>query len=282
MADITVLVPTFNEQKNIRKCIESVNGFAEKIIIIDSFSSDETKQISEGFGCEVVQGEWSTFSEKINWALENLNIETQWVMRLDADEVLGPNFARVFESTTLTADAYAIRRKFVFLEKELNFGGWGSLWDIRIWRKGHVQMENRVLDEHMNVTGELKRLNVKVLDDSYKGLPHAIEKNFESRVAFWVEKHNKYSDLEAHSFFKSRSAFGQGDYSAKVKRFLKNTVYYKTPLFIRPFVYFFYRYFFLLGFLDGRQGLIVHVLHSFWYRFLVDVKIYERQNTLDD
>lgn len=282
MADITVIIPTYNEEENIGKCIESVTNFAKKIFVIDSFSSDKTKQIAESLGCEVLQGQWSTFSEKINWALDNVYVETKWVMRLDADEVLGVNFQAVFDNTKLTADAYAIKRKFVFLGKELNFGGWGSLWDIRIWRKGHVRMENRVLDEHMNVIGKLKRLNVKVLDDSYKSLPHVLDKNYKSKVSFWIEKHNKYSDLESYSFFKSKSAVGQGDFSARIKRFCKNAVYYKTPLFIRPFIYFIYRYIFLLGFLDGRQGLIIHVLHSFWYRFLVDVKIFERIKSIND
>jgi glycosyltransferase involved in cell wall biosynthesis len=282
VADITVIIPTYNEEENIGKCIESVTNFAKKIFVIDSFSSDKTKQIAESLGCEVLQGQWSTFSEKINWALDNVYVETKWVMRLDADEVLGVNFQAVFDNTKLTADAYAIKRKFVFLGKELNFGGWGSLWDIRIWRKGHVRMENRVLDEHMNVIGKLKRLNVKVLDDSYKSLPHVLDKNYKSKVSFWIEKHNKYSDLESYSFFKSKSAVGQGDFSARIKRFCKNAVYYKTPLFIRPFIYFIYRYIFLLGFLDGRQGLIIHVLHSFWYRFLVDVKIFERIKSIND
>jgi glycosyltransferase involved in cell wall biosynthesis len=282
VADITVIIPTYNEEENIGKCIESVTNFAKKIFVIDSFSSDKTKQIAESLGCEVLQGQWSTFSEKINWALDNVYVETKWVMRLDADEVLGVNFQAVFDNTKLTADAYAIKRKFVFLGKELNFGGWGSLWDIRICRNGHVRMENRVLDEHMNVIGKLKRLNVKVLDDSYKSLPHVLDKNYKSKVSFWIEKHNKYSDLESYSFFKSKSAVGQGDFSARIKRFCKNAVYYKTPLFIRPFIYFIYRYIFLLGFLDGRQGLIIHVLHSFWYRFLVDVKIFERIKSIND
>jgi glycosyltransferase involved in cell wall biosynthesis len=221
VADITVIIPTYNEEENIGKCIESVTNFAKKIFVIDSFSSDKTKQIAESLGCEVLQGQWSTFSEKINWALDNVYVETKWVMRLDADEVLGVNFQAVFDNTKLTADAYAIKRKFVFLGKELNFGGWGSLWDIRIWRKGHVRMENRVLDEHMNVIGKLKRLNVKVLDDSYKSLPHVLDKNYKSKVSFWIEKHNKYSDLESYSFFNLNQPLAKEIFRQGLKGFVK-------------------------------------------------------------
>lgn len=136
-------------------------------------------------------------------------------------------------------------------------------------------MENRAIDEHMIVSGKLERLNVRVLDDSRKSNLDPID-GHRSVISFWIEKHNKYSDLEAKTFTTSDSIEGVSDLSAKVKRFLKNKVYYRIPLFIRPFLFFFYRYFLLLGFLDGRRGLIIHVLHSFWYRFLVDVKIYER------
>jgi glycosyltransferase involved in cell wall biosynthesis len=276
MKRVTAIIPTINEEENIEKCIKSVSELADKIVVVDTYSSDRTKEIAESLGCTVYQGNWSTFAEKINWSIQNIAIETEWVMRLDADEVLGQDFVKTWKNTPLTADAYSIKRKFVFLGKELNFGGWGGLWDVRIWKPGHVSMENRAIDEHMIVSGKLERLHVKVLDDSHKSVKSAANDDHRSIISFWIEKHNKYSDLEAKAFRSFDRISGTSDFSAKIKRILKNNVYYKIPLFVRPFLFFFYRYFILLGFLDGRRGLIIHVLHSFWYRFLVDVKIYER------
>jgi glycosyltransferase involved in cell wall biosynthesis len=276
MKKITVIIPTINEEENIEKCILSLSELTDNIIVVDTYSTDRTKEIAELMGCKVYQGNWSTFSEKINWALDNVPIETEWVMRLDADEVLGTGFVSTWQSAISTADAFSIRRKFVFLDKELNFGGWGSLWDIRIWRHNHVRMENRAIDEHMIVSGKLERLNVKVLDDSHKSNAHLLDEGYRSRISFWIEKHNKYSDLESMTNGISEDIVGKSDVSAKLKRFLKNKLYYKIPMLLRPFLFFTYRYVFLAGFLDGKQGFIIHVLHSFWYRFLVDVKIYER------
>lgn len=276
MKNITVIIPTINEEENIEKCIRSAAQLTDKIFVVDTHSVDRTKELAESLGCQVHQGNWNTFSDKINWSIENLPIETEWVMRLDADEVLGDDFIKTWQQSGLLADAFAIRRKFVFLGKELNYGGWGGLWDIRIWRRGHVRMEKRAIDEHMIVTGKLERLNVRVLDDSHKSIVNSLDKNHRSRITYWIDKHNKYSDLESIIYHDSAAIGGVSDFSAKIKRFLKNRIYYKIPLLIRPFLFFIYRYVLLLGFLDGRHGLIIHVLHSFWYRFLIDVKIFER------
>jgi glycosyltransferase involved in cell wall biosynthesis len=277
MKNISIIIPTYNEEENIAKCIESAKLVADDIYVVDSCSSDKTVEIARGLGAIVYQQKWTIFSEKINWAIENVPIKTDWMMRLDADEVLGDGFAEVWQNCKHEdVVAYSIRRRFVFLQKELKFGGWGGLWDIRIWKPAYVQMETRKIDEHILVDGRLARLEVKVLDDSYKSLPIVYDADNRSRVKFWVEKHNNYSDIEAKEFLESSAVVGRSEVSAKVKRFIKNKVYYKLPLFVRPFLFFFYRYFLLLGFLDGRQGLIVHVLHTFWYRFLVDVKIFER------
>jgi len=264
---ITFIVPTFNEEKNIVKCLNSINKkINSQILVIDSCSTDQTVSISEGLGAKVYQGKWDTFSQKINWAINNTSIETEWVMRIDADEVLTDNFCRYLNNVNpndLKSDAYAVKRRFEFLGHLMKFGGYNSLWDIRLWKKGAVQMENRTIDEHMVVNGFLERMNYEIIDSNNKS------------ISEWIIKHDRFSTREALSAGNSEEIHGVSDRSAKLKRFLKNNLYYKLPLLSRGFIFFIYRYFVLLGFLDGKAGLIIHVLHSFWYRFLVDVKIYE-------
>lgn len=268
MDQITIIIPTVNEELNISKCIRSLKGFSKTIFVVDSNSSDKTKEISESLGAVVLQGDWNTFSEKINWAMNNIPIKTKWVMRIDADEILCKGFIDKWKLECVKdqmSDAYAVNRRFAFLGQEMRFGGWGGLWDVRIWKHGHAEMERRPIDEHLIIDGTLSRLNVKILDDNLNG------------VSAWIYKHNTYSNNEALIFDKLKNTKAHGDKTAKFKRFLKNKIYYNVPLLIRPFLFFIYRYFILLGFLDGRKGFIFHVLHSFWYRFLVDVKIFEQQ-----
>lgn len=266
MSDLTIIIPTYNEELNIVDCISSCTTLNCKVYVIDSYSQDNTKSLAEELNATVIQGEFTTFSDKINWALKNLPITTSWVMRLDADERMTPNLLQHLKSNQLAIspyNAYAIKRRYAFMGKLLRFGGLGSVWDIRLWKHGSVTMESRLLDEHMIVTGELSRLNLEIIDNNNKP------------VHEWIAKHNNYASSEAKSYFHPSLIEGKSEFSAKMKRFLKNYVYYKMPLFIRPFGNFIYRYIFLFGFLDGIHGFIFHILQSFWYRFLVDVKIYE-------
>lgn len=270
MKNLTIIIPTYNEEINIVDCIASLKGINCDIYVLDSYSQDKTKQLAEEMNASVIQGEWHNFSEKMNWSLRHAPIKTQWVMRLDADERVTPKLREFLQMNRLddsTCNAYAIKRRFVFMGKLFSFGGLGSLWDIRIWKHGYVTMESRLLDEHMIVNGELKRLNLEIIDHNNKPIHE------------WITKHNGYASSEAKSYLVPSVIDGKSEISAKIKRFLKNSIYYKTPLFVRPFGNFVYRYIFLLGFLDGTQGFIFHVLHSFWYRFLVDVKIFEKKNS---
>lgn len=271
---LTIIVPTYNEEKNIQECLDSLKGVECDIFVMDSFSTDQTKEMAEAYNnAIVIQESWATFAEKINWAMQNLPIRTPWVMRLDADERMSEKLKRYIISGNLeksAVDVYAIKRRFVFMGRLFSFGGLGSLWDIRIWRHGCVTMESRLLDEHMIVDGKLKRLNLEIIDHNNKPIHE------------WISKHNGYASKEAQSYFNPSSISGHSELSAKIKRFLKNSIYYRAPLFVRPFGNFIYRYIFLFGFLDGVQGLIFHVLHSFWYRFLVDVKIFEMKYLNDN
>lgn len=263
---LTIIIPTLNEELNIVKCLEALSSLNCEIYVLDSCSRDRTVELSEQLGGIVIQKDWKLFSEKINWALNNLDVKTDWVMRLHADEVLSNDLLEILKSNFLletNCDAFLVNRKVEFLGKILNFGGMKSLRDVRIWRTGIAAMEERENDEHTTIDGTISTINGFIIDRNNKDI-------FE-----WTDKHNIVSTHEAGSFMLSDKIEGNTDRLAKVKRFIRNNIYYKLPLFFRAALNFVLRYVILLGFLDGRAGLIFHVLQGFWYRFLVDVKIYE-------
>jgi hypothetical protein len=132
-------------------------------------------------------------------------------------------------------------------------------------------MEDRWMDEHIHVDGRTIESNIDVMEQNY---------DRQKNIGFWTDKHNCYSTREAVEFLSQKHRLVQIDTIGRFwgnkterKRWLKENFYFWVPLFVRPFLYFIYRYFFKLGFLDGKEGFIFHTLHAFWYRFLVDAKV---------
>ncbi len=270
MQHLTVIVPTYNEEINLQKCLKSLIKLAATIYVVDSGSNDKTTEIAKAFGAKVVDGRWNSFSEKLNWSIDNLPIDTPWVMRVDADEHLtddlideiGITLPNVLPGVT----AFEIKRRMAFLGRWIRHGGIYPSWQVRLWRTGKARFEMRNLDEHMLIEGEVGRLTNDFVDENLKGL------------AIWIDKHNVYSDREKEEILQCRTGnWGNLQGQARIKRILKEGVYYRFPLFVRPLLYWIWRYFFRLGFLDGRPGLIYHFLQGFWYRFLIDAKIFERR-----
>lgn len=278
MLSLTAIILTKNEEKNISKCIKSVKNIAENIVVIDSYSEDETVKISESLGAKVYQHKFTSHSEQFNWAIDNIPISSEWILRIDADEELTlelinelieklPNIKRGINGIFL-------KRRRYFLGKWIKYGDVYPEKVLRLFRNGTARSEDRIMDEHIVLlSGESICLDNDLEDKDTKDL------------TFWINKHNWYSNKEAEEFLKKynnnkvnsidENLFGT---QRERKRWLKNKLYYNTPLFIRPIMYFIYRYVFKLGFLDGIEGLIYHFLQAFWYRFLVDSKIYELRN----
>lgn len=267
---LSIVIPTFNEEKNLPKCLASIKPLDVDIFVVDSYSTDKTVEIAREHGCQVFQGSWRTFAEKINWAINNLPIKTPWMMRIDSDEELtkelGKELGIVLPEAKPELAAFAVKQRFYFLGKWIRYGGKYPSWQVRVWRKGCAHMEQRELDEHMVVNSPTGKLKHDIIDNNLKEL------------SFWIHKHNLYSDKEvmqdtAEPSYDTNHLIGQ----AARRRWMKGKIYYRMPLFLRAFLYWIYRYFILLGFLDGRPGLIYHFLHGFWYRFLIDSKIYEKK-----
>jgi len=273
--NISVIIMTFNEQIHIRRCITSLIGFVDDIYVLDCYSTDSTCEIAESLGAKIYKNNWVNYSTQFNWALDNLPIKTEWILRLDADEILDSNMQMkmsfFLNSLQFDVDGVQVRLKRFFLGRWIKFGGMYPIYLLRIFRNGKARCEQRWMDEHICVdSGKIVNMEGDIIDNNL------------NNIGWWTEKHNSYATREAisllgnmHNFSSDCEILGKiFGTQAEKKRWLKQK-YTNFPLFVRPFLYFIYRYFIMLGFLDGKEGLIWHFLQGFWYRFLVDAKIFE-------
>lgn len=270
---LSVIILTLNEETNLPVALASLRGLDCEIFVVDSGSVDRTVEIARAAGCRVVEHPWESYAAQFNWALDNLLIATPWVMRLDADERLTPELAQelLARLPALPDDVTGLllKRRVHFWGRWIRYGDYYPTWLLRIWRNGRARCEQRWMDEHMVVgSGLTLRLDHDIIDENHKGL------------TFWTDKHNRYADREVKDLlaFQHRSgAVTELDDQPGSRRWLKERLYGRGPLFWRAGAYWFYRYVLRLGFLDGRPGLVFHFLQAFWYRFLVDAKLVERQ-----
>ncbi|MDD3265794.1 MAG: glycosyltransferase family 2 protein [Burkholderiales bacterium] len=268
---IVAIVMTFNEEIHIKRCLEKLQGIATDILLIDSFSTDKTVEIANSLGAKVLQNTWVNYSQQFQYGMQNLPADTDWVMRIDADEYLSDDFAIDIKeklsslSTDITGIYCSLRR--VFLGKIIQHGA-VNIKMLRLWRHGYGKMETRWMDEHIQLTGNTATFRGYIIDHNLNSL------------TWWVNKHNNYSSREVVDILnKKYGLITTSGLSMKapfgVKRFIKENIYNKLPCGIRAFFYFCFRYIFAGGFLDGFAGLAFHFLQGFWYRFLVDAKLYE-------
>jgi glycosyltransferase involved in cell wall biosynthesis len=277
-ADLTVIILTFNEEKHLSRCLESLRGLAKRVVMVDCFSSDGTEALAQSHGAEVVQHAWVNHAVQVNWALDNVAIDTRWTMRLDADEVVTPELAEALRSELPrypdTVTGLTVNRQIHFLGRWIRHGAIYPLRMLRVWRTGHGRCENRWMDEHMVVQGEIAHVDADIADINL------------NNVTWWTAKHNQYASREAVDLLMHRdrkdavTGAAQLSFQAGMKRWMKQKVYARLPLGLRALLYFLYRYFLRLGFLDGWQGLTFHCLQGFWYRFLVDVKVHELETLM--
>jgi glycosyltransferase involved in cell wall biosynthesis len=272
---------TYNEEKHIGRCLSSINNLCNEIFVVDSFSTDKTVKIARSLGATVLQNTFVNHSKQFQWALDNAPITADWVMRLDADELVEPDLAQEISERlkSLPADVVGInlKRKHIFMGRWIRHGGRYPLILLRIWRRGHGRIENRWMDEHIIAWGG----RTITFDGGFS------DHNLSDLTAF-TDKHNKYATREAIDVLSQRYGLSTSDgtnlegaaWSTSVTRFLKEKLYNKLPIQISAFLYFLYRYFIRLGFLDGIEGLIYHFLQGFWYRFLVGAKVLEFERAI--
>lgn len=278
---IVAIILTFNSENSIAKVIDSCKNIVFRILVVDSFSSDQTVDIAVSLGCEVVKHEFDNYSKQRNWTQAYADLEpTDWVLHLDSDEIISTELAesiqQVIAENSQEIDGYLVRRLSYFLGHPIKYGHINPSWHLRLFKASKGFCEDRLYDQHFVVPGKTKKLKGFLLDLQV------------TTIENWTASHNRWSSAEAlEVFFKSEAeknqaktlpASLQGDLRMQ-KRWLKNNLYYRSPPLLRVFIFFIYSYFLRLGFLDGKTGLIYHVLQAFWFRFLTDSKIIEMQLT---
>jgi glycosyltransferase involved in cell wall biosynthesis len=272
---ITAIIMTYNEGPNLTECLESIRHSVERIVVVDSFSTDNTLQLAASFTDGTYQHAFTNQARQFAWTLANAEIRTEWIMRIDADErwtSAGLSELRdIIENDK--ADGVYVKMKIFFMGRWIRHGGFYPNYFMRVlkWSKGTV--ENRWMDEHIHVDGRTVISNIDVIESNY-------DRQF--NIGSWTTKHNNYSTREAigdlltrHGLADEKSIANFFGNKTERKRWIKENIYFRAPLLVRPFLYFTYRYICKFGFLDGMEGFIFHTLQAFWYRFLVDAKIYQ-------
>lgn len=285
MVDLTVVILTKNEEKNLRKCVESFRGIAKRFVVVDSFSTDSTEELCKklnsdlqniGSSLDFYQNKWVDYATQLNWGLTRTNITTEWSMRMDADEELMGDLAseidKKLDDIKSPVNGIILRRRVYFMGRWIKHGGRYPELLLRIFRTGKAHCEQKIMDEHM-ILSEGKTIEFK----------HDLIDNNQKDLEWWTAKHNWYSNrevLDHHLTLENKmetllETGGESTGQAKMKRAVKNNGYYRLPKFFRAHLYFIYRYYIKLGFLDGPEGKIFHFLQAYWYRFLVDAKMFE-------
>lgn len=279
---LSTIILTFNEELHLERALRSVADFSKEVFVIDSFSTDRTLDIARAHGATVLQNKFVNQAKQFQWALDNAQISGDWILRLDADEIIEPDLAIEIAKKIpdLPSDIVGInlKRKHIFMDRWVKHGGRYPLVMLRIWRKGYGRMENRWMDEHIVISG---------------GKAVTFEGGFADHnlndLTFFTDKHNKYATREAIEILNQRLNLFPRDHSVTkestslqtaAKFFIKEHIYNHIPFTVSAPLYFLWRYLFQLGFLDGRSGLVYHFLQGYWYRFLVGSKVLELERAL--
>ncbi|MFT4803456.1 MAG: glycosyltransferase involved in cell wall biosynthesis [Psychroserpens sp.] len=275
MNDLTVVIIAFNESQHIERSVKSAFKVAAKVLVVDSLSTDDTVEKAKYLGAKIVTNTFVNHASQLNFGLKHEYVDTKWVMKLDADEYLLDELVLEINDRlpklNNEINGIYIKRRVFFMDRWIKNGSYYPIWLLRIWKNGEGFSEQRWMDEHVKLDQpKTIKLEHDFVDENKNTLTH------------WTDKHNHYATKEAiellnyqFNFFNLESVepnlFGSQE---QRKRWLK-IKYANLPLFLRPFLYFFYRYFIKFGFLDGKSGLVWHFLQGFWYRFLVDAKIFD-------
>ena len=277
--DLTVIILSYNEEIHIERCIARIRDHVARIVVVDSGSTDRTVELARAAGAEIYSNPFVNQAQQFNWALANVGVTTGWTLRLDCDEYLDEaalNWLTRLDQVPTGVMGAEFRLKLIFKGKFIRWGGYYATDLVRLWRTGRGRIEARWMDERAVIDGPVVRASGNLIDENLNS------------IGWWTDKHNRYASrhvLEMTMLRHFADRYPDNDTrllsrKARVKRFLRNRVYLKFPLLVRPALYWAYRYFVLLGFLDGRMGLVWHFLHGYWYYMLIDTKLVEADRIL--
>lgn len=284
MLDLSVIILTYNEEIHIRRCIENVYPIAKEIFIIDSYSTDGTLDIAAEYDkVHILQNKWvNNYAGQFNWGLKNAPVTGKWILRLDADEYLLPELIAEIESKLPhlpdNISGISFNRRHIFMDKWMKHGIY-PVTLLRMFRFGRGECEQRLMDEHIQITGG----EVAYFDNDF--CDHNL-----NNISWFCHKHVNYAVREAADLIDieiglTGAAEADGgrviSKQAELKRKKKHS-YAKRPLFWRSFAYFLYRYLLKGAWRDGKEGFIFTFLQGWWYRTLVDTKVYEIKHRCGD
>ncbi len=272
---LSVIVLTYNSEATIGATLASAAAVSDDLHVVDSGSTDATLEIAARHGARIAHHPFESYGAQRNWAIDSLPLKHGWELHLDADERLTEPLQaaiRQLAAGGFAGDAvgYFLPRLVHFLGRPIRHGGMYPIWHMRLFRHGRGRCEQRRYDQHFYVDGPTGRIDAPMIDDIRMPLSE------------WVIRHNRWADAEAEEVL-AGSAAGvvapdpRGN-PVERKRALRQR-YGALPPFARAFLLFLYRYVLRGGFRDGTPGLVFFVLQTFWFRFLVDAKLYERRLT---
>ena len=272
---ISVIFLTYNDERLIEDGLKSVAGWVDEILVVDSGSSDATLEIVQHYTDKITTHPFENYAAQRRWAQANLTLANEWVFHIDSDERVTPELRTSLQSlfahsTYDTLDGIMFPRRTVFMGRWIKYGGHYPVYHLRLFRKTKGQCEDRLYDQHFTVQGNVIKVKGDLID--------VISTNLEA----WTLRHVRWAGLEVRQQMGEESAervqANLHGTPIEQRRWLKSFVFGRSPLFIRVFAYFFYRYFLKLGFLDGTEGLIFHFLQGFWFRFYIDAKLWEARH----
>ncbi|MBS9854709.1 glycosyltransferase family 2 protein [Vibrio alginolyticus] len=258
---ISVVILTLNEELHLARCLESISKISDDIHIVDSNSSDRTLDIASDYNAKIFSNSWpGSHSKQLNIALSHIDFKHEWILRIDADEYLSDDLIleieRKLSSVKDDVNGFFMKRRVVFNERIIRFGSLRSTKILRLWRRGFAECQDKIMDEHMVLNrGRTEQFESFFYDHNLKGMTQ------------WIEKHNDYSTKEAYQEL-------SGCYTTR-ENGLGKYIYARSPLFLRSIAFFFVKYIFFLGFMDGKAGFQWSFFQTLWYRLLVDYKIVE-------
>jgi glycosyltransferase involved in cell wall biosynthesis len=273
----SIIILTYNEELHLVRLLESTRDLAAQIFILDSGSTDETIEIGEQYGAIFLQHKFENHPKQWDYALKHFPIKTPWVICLDADQVvtatLKNRLANFSDADHTDINGIYFNRKNFFKGRWIKHGGYYPFYLLKMFRYGIGYSDiNENMDHRFIVPG-----NLKIWKDGI-----ILEENLkENNISFWIDKHNRYSDLiaqeEVERIMRIRAQTLKPRFwgSPDERTAWRKQLWWKLPRYARPMIYFIQRIVFQLGILDGRTGIIFHFLQGFWFRLIVDIKIDE-------
>ena len=272
---ISAIILTYNESIHLERCIKNISKIVDEIYVIDSFSTDDTKTIALSNSAIYLPHKFYNHSDQFNWGLSQLAEDTDWVIRIDADEYLTIDLINEISKKLPLIDqsinGILVPRLIKFQGKIIRHGGFSPSYILRIFRYGKGKCQNRWMDEHIIVNGDTCKFKSFLIDANKRHLD------------WWLKKHNKYASKEVIELldikyrFLNRANLNHNE-QKRTKLQIRKFIYYKIPIQFRSSLFFLYRYILRLGFLDGFEGFAFHFLQGYWYRFIVDAKYREINN----